>query len=373
MERRKLYLKIATNLLVNLFVVLFCIFILPKFIRFFFPFVLAWIISMIANPLVRFMEKRIKIVRKHSSAIIIIVVLVAVIAILYGVCSFLIRELVGFMRDIPDIYNALSLQMDLFADKLSGVYSMLPQQNRNTLDSFIEGIGNSISTFMTSEQLPTFSDAGDFAKNIADVVFSTIIVLLSSYFFIADRDKIVLLMRKAVPNMVLDKFDMVVNNFKQAIGGYFRAQFKLMLIVLAILFVGFSIMDVNYAILLALAVAFLDLLPFFGTGAVLGPWAVYNIIIGRYADAIFLVIIYLLCQVIKQVLQPKMVGDSIGISPLSTLFFMFIGYKFGGLFGLIIGIPIGMVIVNFYHAGMFDDILRGIKIICRDIVEFMKF
>ena len=68
-----------------------------------------------------------------------------------------------------------------------------------------------------------------------------------------------------------------------------------------------------------------------------------------------------------------MVGDSIGISPLSTLFFMYIGYRLGGLFGLIIGIPIGMVLVNFYRSGLFDNLIRGIKIILQDLVDFMKF
>lgn len=373
MEKRKLYLKITANLIITLAVIVFCIFLLPKIIRFFLPFVVAWIISCIANPLVRFMEKKIKIVRKHSSAIIIVAVLAAVIGILYGAGTFLVRELTGFIQDIPDIYRSLNQQVDVFTDKLSGIYSMLPESNRSTLDKITESIGVSLSSFMSGDNLPSFSDAGDFAKNIADVIFSMIIVLISSYIFIAERDKLIAAFRKAMPNYVLSKLDMVSNNFKKAIGGYFRAQFKLMVIVFIILYVGFAILRVNYAFLLALVVAFIDLLPFFGTGAVIGPWAVYCLIVGRYGDAVFLAVIYLLCQLIKQLLQPKMVGDSIGISPLSTLFFMFIGYKFGGLFGLIIGIPIGMVVTNFYHSGVFDNVIRGMRILMNDLIEFMKF
>lgn len=373
MDNRKLYPKIAATLLTALVVVLLLIFLLPKLIKFFLPFVIGWIIALIANPLVRFMESKIKIVRKHSSAIIIIAVLAAVIGILYGVGSFLVRELFQFLEDVPDLYGVLEVKMDLFLQRISSLTSKLPNSNASSFDDLMKKVGNAISTYMANYKMPTFSDAGNVAKNIANGLFSLIIILLSSYFFIAERDKLVAAWRKAVPKVILDKVDMVSNNFKRAIGGYLKAQFKLMIIVFIILWAGFLFLHVQYAFLLAFIVAFIDLLPFFGTGAVIWPWAVYELIIGRYGNAIFLLVIYVLCQVIKQLLQPKMVGDSIGISPLSTLFFMFIGYKLGGLGGLIIGIPIGMVIVNFYRSGLFDNIIRGIKILLHDLYEYMKF
>ena len=79
-----------------------------------------------------------------------------------------------------------------------------------------------------------------------------------------------------------------------------------------------------------------------------------------------------MCQS-KQMLQPKMVGDSIGLNPLLTLFFMFVGYRFGGIFGMIIGIPVGMVLVNFYRVGIFDRLIRGFKIIANSINEYRKY
>jgi predicted PurR-regulated permease PerM len=96
-------------------------------------------------------------------------------------------------------------------------------------------------------------------------------------------------------------------------------------------------------------------------------------ITGNYVRAIGLVVIYLICQVVKQILQPKMVGDSIGLHPLTTLIFMFIGYKQYGVFGMIIGIPIGMVLVNMYRIGMFERLIKGFRIIAHDLNEFRKF
>jgi predicted PurR-regulated permease PerM len=172
---------------------------------------------------------------------------------------------------------------------------------------------------------------------------------------------------------VVNYWRLIYNNFIAAFGGYFKAQFKIMLVLSVIMFVGFEILKVNYSFLFAIGIALLDVLPVFGTGAVLGPWAVIDVLSGNYIRAIGLVIIYLVCQVVKQILQPKMVGDSIGLNPLATLIFMFIGYKFYGVFGMIIGIPVGMVLVNMFKIGMFDRLIKGFKIIAHDLNEFRKF
>ena len=165
---------------------------------------------------------------------------------------------------------------------------------------------------------------------------------------------------------------MIRDNFGKAFGGYFKAQFKIMIVITLILFIGLEILRVDYSFVIALIIAFLDLLPVLGTGTVLGPWTVIEIFNGNYLFAVGLVALYIICQVVKQVLQPKMVGDSIGMNPLLTLFFMFVGYKFGGMAGLIIGIPVGMVLVNFYQAGVFDDVIADFKTVAADINNLRK-
>ena len=117
----------------------------------------------------------------------------------------------------------------------------------------------------------------------------------------------------------------------------------------------------------------MDFLPVFGTGAILWPWAIFEMLSGNYMRAVGLVVIYLICQIVKQILQPKMVGDSIGLNPMATLILLFVGYKFYGVMGMILGIPIGMVLLNLYRVGMFDRIVKGLKIIANDINEFRKF
>jgi len=368
-----LYIKIMINLLFVILSVLFIIFILPKILRFFMPFVIGWIVAMIANPLVMLLEKRAKLLRKHSSAIIIVVVLAAIVGATYLLILLLFEETKSLINNWDSILNSLELQFNAGTKRLSTISESLPHNIQTVIENFTANVGVYISNFMSEMEPPTISSAGTVAKNIAEGFLMIIITILSAYFFIARREEIIVGMKKVMPEAAINSWHLIVANFRTAVGGYFKAQFKIMLIIATVMFIGFEVIQVDYSFLLALGISFLDFLPFFGTGAVLWPWALFDMMAGNYMRAIALVVIYIICQVIKQILQPKLVGDSIGISPLTTLVFMFIGYRFYGVLGMIIGIPIGMVLVNFYRIGMFDRVLRGIKIIVHDINVFRKY
>ncbi len=373
MKNGIIYIKIAVNLMIFILGLLFVIFIFPRVLEFFMPFVIGWIISMIANPLVKFLEKRVKIIRKHSSAIIIIAVIAAVVGALYALIGLIVRETAQFVNDMPNIYRNMEIQLDELSDKLKGIYVLLPAGMKRIIDNMNFNFTEYGAKLMADDNFPTISEAGTYAKNIIEILLMTIITILSAYFFIAERDNLSRSIKKHMPQAVIKSCTLIMDNFKTAVGGYFKAQFKIMLIITAILFVGFELLKVDYSFLLALGIAFLDFLPFFGTGAVIWPWALVEMLLGNYLKAVLLMAIYLICQIVKQVLQPKMVGDSIGINPFATLIFMFIGYRFMNVLGMIIGIPIGMILVKFYQIGMFDRVIRGFKIIIHDLNEFRKF
>lgn len=367
------YIKILVNFLFAIGVVLFLFLAVPKLFSFFLPFVIGWIVSMIANPLVRFLEKKVKLLRKHSSAIIIIVVIAAIVGTLYLIISMLIRESKQLAGDLPNIIEQAELQLSHLTIKIQEISSDMPEAIQQFINNILSNINKNLTEFEPKEDLLTFSGASNLAQNIAEFFLALIISILSAYFFIDKRDELMEGLRKVVPSSIVDGWRFIYDNFTKAVGGYFKAQFKIMLVLTVIMFIGFEVLRVSYSFLLALGIAFLDFLPVFGTGAILWPWALLDMLSGNYFRAIGLVVIYLVCQIIKQVLQPKMVGDSIGISPLGTLVFLYIGYRLYGVIGMIVGVPVGMVIVNLYKVGMFDRIIRGFKIIIHDINEFRKF
>lgn len=367
------YLKIIVNLLFAIGIILVLFLMVPKLLGFFLPFVIGWIVAMIANPLVKFLEKKVKILRKHSSAIIIAVVIAAIVGVIYLVISMLIRESKQLSGDLPNIIEQVGVELNQLSIRIRDLSRDMPEPISQFINNLLESIETNLMGFEPKEGLLTFSFASNLAQNIAEFFLTLIITILSAYFFIAKRDEIMAGFKRNMPESVVEGWHFIFNNFTKAVGGYFKAQFKIMLVLSLIMFAGFEILSVSYSFLLAIGIAFLDFLPVFGTGAVLWPWALLDMLSGNYFRAIGLVVIYLVCQIIKQVLQPKMVGDSIGISPLATLLFLYIGYRLYGVAGMIIGVPVGMVIVNIYRVGMFDRIIKGFMIIIHDLNEFRKF
>lgn len=369
----KIYIKILINFLFIIFVALFMFLLLPKLMSFFMPLIIGWIISLIANPLVQFLEKRVKLLRKHSSIIIILTVIIVIVGLLFLLSILVFKEAKELMNNLPIIIENLKSSLAHTTEQIQKWSETLPDSVRNFINNTITEAGDYANNFSQNTDVLSMNKVGSYAKNVAEGFLYVIMTILSAYFFTACKEELSTGIKKHLPEAIVNYWRLIYDNFKSAFGGYFKAQFKIMLILIVIMFISFEILQISYSFLIALGIAFLDFLPVFGTGTVLWPWAVYEAISGNYVRAVSLIVIYLICQIIKQILQPKMVGDSIGLHPLATLIFLFTGYKLYGVVGMILGIPVGMVLVNLYRIGMFDRMIRGIKIVMHDINEFRKF
>lgn len=171
--------------------------------------------------------------------------------------------------------------------------------------------------------------------------------------------------------MIQEHWRMLTDSFKKVFGGYFKAQFKIMGVIGVIIFIGLMILHVKFAAVIAVLIALLDMLPFFGTGTAFVPWALFKIISGDVQYAVGLIILYLITQLVRRIIEPKVVGDTIGINPLLILVFMYAGYQFSGVLGMILAVPVGAIAINFYKAGVFDGPLNGIREAINDLLKWM--
>ena len=365
-------LKYVVNLLVSLLILLLCIFLVPRFLVFFMPFVIGWIISCIANPLVVFLERKLKIRRKAGTVVVIVCVIAAVIGIGYGVGIILFRQISGFIGEVPEMWQ--NVQQDF--DKLGRVINQFLGTKAPKLTDAMNNLGNTIGEMIAnlpkSLDFSTFEGMGSMVGSIASMIISVIMCIMSAYFFIADREWVSSFMNRYLPKSVSHKYDVFVSSIKQAVGGYFKAQFRIEVWMYVLLLAGFTVMQVRYGLLIALLVAFLDFLPFFGTGIVLIPWALVTLIGGNYLRAVGFLIIWGAGQLFRQLIQPKIIGDSIGMEPIPTLFLLFVGYRVAGVGGMLIAVPLGIIIVNMNEAGFFDTPKYSFRILLRNLNSYRR-
>ncbi|MEF9945623.1 MAG: sporulation integral membrane protein YtvI [Lachnospiraceae bacterium] len=366
------YWKIAVSLAFSLIGTILFIGIGAKMLLYFMPFVIGWFISFIANPLVCWLEKRLKIVKELGSMLIIVVVLAVILSAVYFGGSKLVAEIGSLIKDVPDIYHQLEEGLHQIGQRLDGFFNILPVGIQTGWNAIVTNLDQTLSKAMSQWSDPAVEAAGNFVKKIPGMLIGVIVSVVSAYFFIAEREQVIIWSKKITPEPIQKRMTMVIDNLKYAVGGYFKAQFKIMAVVGVILFIGFGVLGVYYAILLAILIAFLDFLPFFGTGTALIPWALYQFLVGHYKMAIGLVVLYAVTQVVRQLIQPKLIGDDIGLNPLLTLVFLYTGYKLGSLLGMIFAVPIGMIIINMYKAGAFDYILDDVKLLINGIIRLRE-
>ena len=364
--------KVAASLFFSLLGTILFIVIGVQAIGFFMPFVIGWFIAYLAYPLVGWMESRVKIKKKLGSALIIILVIAIVAGLGYLGIVKLIREIQMALTNAPDLYQDLEAGLREIGARFQGVYKMLPENIQSGWNSLIQNMDEKAGSVIAGIGNPAVEATGNVVKRIPGILVSVIVALVSAYFFTAQREEIIQWSKKVAPKAIEARMSIVMYNLKYAVGGYFKAQFKIMVVVGLILLCGFLILGVDYAFLLAILIAFLDLLPFFGTGTALIPWAVYKFFVMDIKTAVALLIIYGITQLVRQIIQPKLVGDSIGLSPLLTLLLLYAGYRIGGLLGMIVAVPIGMIILNLYKAGAFDYILDDVKILIRGIASLRE-
>lgn len=366
------YSKALTNLAIALVVLLGSILLLPRVLVFFMPFVAGWILALIAGPMVRFFEEKVKLKRKIGSAFVIIAVIAAVVLLLYSIFAYLFDQMRGLIGALPAMWEGISADFDEAAGRLEAVMEKLPFQTPLNLGDITEALGHYVGDFVGRLSTPTIEAAGNFAKLLPGFFIGLIMALLSAYFFVAERMQINEWFRKHMPAVVQMYYRMIRNSLARSVGGYVIAQLKIEVWMYLLLLIGLGVLQINYFALIAFIIAFLDFIPFLGTGTVLVPWAIFRILAGDYGVAIGLLIIWGVGQLARQLIQPKIVGDSIGVPPIPTLFLLYIGYKVGGVIGMIVAVPIGLLLYTMYREGAFDTTKNSVLLIIAGINRFRR-
>ncbi|WP_110114092.1 sporulation integral membrane protein YtvI [Bacillus sp. CGMCC 1.16541] len=329
-----------------------------------YPFIIALCLAFFINPIVNLFEKKLSVPRSLA----VFISLILVFGFLIGLVILLITEIVSGTEHLATVVptnleavivyieNFIAAQIIPLYNQIASLFNSLNSGQQETILTNIQSAGAQI-TETVGEFLKNFLQAIPnviaWLPNIATVI---IFSLLATFFISKDWDRLARLGRKLLPSKARQSGKTVFVDLKKALFGFVKAQLTLISITTVIVLIGLLILQVEYAITIALLIGLVDILPYLGTGLIFVPWIIYAFASGNISFAIGLSVLYAIVIVQRQMMEPKILSSSIGLDPLATLISLFIGFKLIGFLGLIVG-PVALVILRtLYTAGVFQDI-----------------
>lgn len=316
------------------------------------PFIIAFGIAYATEPMVTFMEKKIKIPRKLASIVTVLITLSAIISLIILIIYRIAFEVRELSEKLPSLYDRFTEHASDLYIRGMNIYTALPDEITQFLDNSIKELMSILASGVKTLTGITTKSVFELAISVPTGLIFVIILFMSTYLISSDYEKIKRFLFKQISPAWGNRLVDIKNDLLVALLGYIRAQLIIMSVTFVIISIGMFIIKVDYALLIALLISFFDALPIFGSGAILLPWALVSLISGNYLRTIALVILYGLVITSRQILEPKILGDQIGLYPLVTLMAMYIGLQIFGVFGMILGPVTVLIIVNLHKSGI---------------------
>lgn len=302
------------------------------------PFLFAWAAAFTVRPL----AERLSRLTHISPRVLRVLLTVLFIFLAAGVLGVLLWQLAaeawalltGFGEAGEGVRQALAVLMHPL-DALRGATG-----ESGTLGEDISGILAGMITAALTELAGFLSRA---VTGIPRVLIFLLVTVIASVYFSLDLDRINRHVRAVLPPRVTAFLVRFRAGFFRTGGRYLRSYAILMLVTFVIILSGLLILRVPYSVLLAVIIALLDALPVIGVGTVLLPWALYELLVGRISFGVGLIFLFIIHEVIRQFIEPRIVGHHLGIHPIATLIFLFVGYSLFGVPGFLL-VPVFTVV-----------------------------
>ncbi len=313
------------------------------------PFCIAFFLAALLAKPTEALAARTKIPRKLLSPVLAVLPASGILAGSVFLVWKLIEEIGAFARAVVSGENPLLENLQNMLAYLSSLIEKLPFAStehsdslRGTVtDAFFELFKNFAASLGTN--LPSL--AAKLAAAIPNILLFCVVTVLASVYFCAEYDRIRTFFEKNLHGKAKTIFEKLRHAAGTTLLRVLRSYAVLFLFTFAELLLGFVILREPYALLLAFLTALVDSLPVFGTGAVLLPMAIYRFFTGDIRAAIGFCILYGIVTILRQILEPKILGDGIGMHPLLMLMSMYAGFKLFGVLGMIL-LPIGAIILK---------------------------
>lgn len=375
-ERGRLWMRLGIRLALTALVFWFLFYVAPPLFSLFTPFVLAFVVAWLLNPLVRSIQKRLGIPRKFLSMVLILLILAGAGGLLTAFIWNIASEVASLSDNWPAILAALQTAIEALARSFSRFMAILPAEANTAINQALEHISRNLTSWLNSSlpDLVSFTAVGatSVAKRVPSFAVATVVFLMGSYYITADYPHIRFLVSNRFSGRIRHLLSEIRLAAVSAFGGYMKAEFILSVGVFFILLAGFSIIGQPYALLLAFLLAVLDFIPIVGAGTIMVPWAVADLFLGNLRHAIELMVIWGIIALFRRVGEPKVVGDQTGLPPVISLISIYVGMRMAGVLGMILAPVVCMVFLNICKLGIFSPVLADIHLAASDLAAFLR-
>ncbi len=303
------------------------------------PFLLAYMLVAAIMPIVNFMHRKFRVSKGVGAGGVLVLLMILMAFLLKFLITNIIKQIKRLIENLPAYLDYLSEKIDGICCSADGLFGFDDGYSRSIIDgnltSFVEKMKNDLMPSVTERTMSVVI----FMGILVGVFF---IIFISVILIIKDLGKMKDNIRQTDFFYDIKK---VYRKVADAGIAYLRAEIIIMSIIMLVCVVGLMIMKNEYALLIGILVAILDAFPVFGSGFVFVPWSIFNMIKGDFLEAAILITLYIITALIRQFLEPKLIGEKIGIMPLYTIVAMYVGLNLFGVLGFIAG-PIGLVLIR---------------------------
>lgn len=325
------------------------------------PFLIAFILSMLIEPVIRFFMRKIKLKRRTSAIIVFVIVIGIIIGLIAWGIITLIQEVSNMLTGINEYFEKTYIQIQDIISKFEFSKLQIPQEIQtivqNSAGDFLDTLSTWLKTGLT-KVLNTLT-------SLPTIGFYIVICILSLYFICTDKIYMLDQLDHHLPETWVKRLIKHIKEIAKALGCYLKAQSILILISFVISLIGLYIfnfigLNIQFPLMAALGIGFVDALPIFGSGTVMVPWAIISACNGDFTLGLALLGLWAVMSIIRQLIEPKIVSKQIGIHPIFTLIAMYTGFKFIGILGMLIGPIILIVLKNIFSTILDKGIMKSI-------------
>lgn len=299
----------------------------------FLPFIIALAFSALMDPVIRFIQRRLRFSRSFAVLLAMVLVFGSIGIMLSVLIIKLVVELIQLSVSLPGVAVEIKAFFPIIIERITAFYITLPPVVTSSLEQNISSLTASLQSLITSSTNSIIS----FISLVPGTLTILLVSLLATYFLARDRKLIIGLLLRYIPAPWGEKTVVILKEISAAFIGYLRAQAVLILITMVLSVTGLFLIGADFALTMGLLIGFFDMIPVLGPATIYIPWIIWSFATGATVFGIKLTILYGLVLVVRQLMEAKIVSANLGLHPLETLLVMYAGLKTMGLVGLILG------------------------------------